>query len=271
MPDIDSSNPAPLLDVRDLKVHYPSHAGMIGRRGGVVRAVDGVSFSVAAGETVGLVGESGSGKTTVGRAIIKLAPITSGSIFWEGRDVTSLGEREFRPFRRHIQMIFQDPFGSLNPRLIVGAIVGEALEIHFPEMTRAMRRERVGRLLKQVGLEPGHASRYPHEFSGGQRQRIGIARALAVEPRLIICDEPVSALDVSVQAQIINLLQDLQEQLGLAYLFIGHDLGVVEHISRRVLVMSRGEVVEAGTCEDIYRRPRHEYTRKLLAAVPTLN
>jgi len=260
----------PLLEVKDLKVHYPSPGGFLGRRGEPIRAVDGISFSIDPGETVGLVGESGSGKTTVGRAIIKLAPITDGFVIWENQDITSLEEKTFRPFRKHIQMIFQDPYGSLNPRLTVESIVGEAFEIHFPEMRRAERQVRVAELLKQVGLLPEHARRYPHEFSGGQRQRIGIARALAVRPRLIICDEPVSALDVSVQAQIINLLQDLQEQLDLAYLFIGHDLGVVEHVSDRVLVMNEGKIVESGTCEEIYRNPQHPYTNKLLAAVPTL-
>ncbi len=260
----------PLLEVRDLKVYYSSFGGLLGRHENLIKAVDGVSFLVKPGETVGLVGESGSGKTTVGRAIIKLAPVTAGFIFWEGKEISSLDEKTFRPYRKHIQMIFQDPYGSLNPRLTVELIVGEALEIHFPEMSRAERKERVVELLKQVGLRPEYTRRYPHEFSGGQRQRIGIARALAVNPRLIICDEPVSALDVSVQAQIINLLQDLQEQLGLAYLFIGHDLGVVEHISERVLVMNEGKIVESGTCDQIYQQPKHPYTQKLLAAVPVL-
>ena len=261
----------PLLEVRDLKVHYPSRSSLLMGVKSVVRAVDGVSFSVAAGETAGLVGESGSGKTTVGRAIIRLTPITAGTIMWEGRNISSLDENAFRPYRKHIQMIFQDPYGSLNPRLPIESIVGEALEIHFPEMSRAQRRERVDGLLKQVGLKPDHARRYPHEFSGGQRQRIGIARALAVNPRLIICDEPVSALDVSVQAQIINLLQDLQEALGLAYLFIGHDLGVIEHVSDRVVVMQQGVIVESGSREEIYQKPKHPYTQKLIAAVPTLS
>jgi len=259
-----------LLEVRDLKVHYPSRSGFFFGIKNVVRAVDGVSFSIGEGETVGLVGESGSGKTTVGRAIIRLAPITDGAVIWEGRDVTRLEEGDFRPLRKHIQMIFQDPYGSLNPRLTIESIVGEALAIHFPKMSRADRRDRVTQLLRQVGLQPEHARRYPHEFSGGQRQRIGIARALAVSPRLIICDEPVSALDVSVQAQIINLLQDLQQELKLAYLFIGHDLGVVEHVSDRVLVMQHGEIVEAGSRDEIYRKPKHPYTQKLLAAVPSL-
>ncbi|MCC7518115.1 MAG: ABC transporter ATP-binding protein [Verrucomicrobiae bacterium] len=260
---------APLLEVRGLKVHYRARGGAF-VRGDVVRAVDGVSFTIGEGETVGLVGESGSGKTTVGRAIVKLAPVTAGAIFWRGEEISALSEKAFRPHRRHIQMIFQDPYGSLNPRLPVEAIVGEALEIHFPEMGRGARRERVAALLRQVGLPPEHMARYPHEFSGGQRQRLGIARALAVEPRLILCDEPVSALDVSVQAQIVNLLQDLQDQLGLAYLFIGHDLGVIEHVSHRVLVMCEGKIVEQGSREEIYRHPRHAYTRRLLAAVPSV-
>jgi len=260
----------PLLEVRDLQVHYPVRGGLLSRVQSVVKAVDGVSFEILPGETVGLVGESGSGKTTVGRALVKLAPVTTGTILWQERDVTHLSEAEFRPLRKQIQMIFQDPFGSLNPRLTIGAIVGEALEIHFPELDSAKREARVTELLKQVGLQPEHSRRYPHEFSGGQRQRIGIARALAVNPRLIVCDEPVSALDVSVQAQIINLLQDLQEQLGLAYLFIGHDLGVVQHMSDRVLVMNEGKIVESGDCNSIYRSPKHPYTQKLLAAVPTI-
>jgi len=266
----NSESKTPLLEVQDLKVHYPIEGGLLSRTKNIVRAVDDVSFKVAPRETVGLVGESGSGKTTVGRAIVKLAPITAGTILWEGKDITHMSEKEFRPFRKEIQMIFQDPYGSLNPRLTIETIIGEALEIHFPQMSLADRRDRVRELLKQVGLLPEHARRYPHEFSGGQRQRIGIARALAVSPRLIICDEPVSALDVSVQAQIINLLQDLQEQLGLAYLFIGHDLGVIEHISDRVLVMNAGKIVESGSREEIYKNPKDPYTRKLLAAVPTI-
>jgi peptide/nickel transport system ATP-binding protein/oligopeptide transport system ATP-binding protein len=265
-----SDSSSPLLTVENLMVHYPVGHHFFWQEPEVVKAVDGVTFDIQPGETVGLVGESGSGKTTVGRAIIKLAPITHGSISWEGIDVTPMGDTEFRPYRKHIQMIFQDPYGSLNPRLTVESIVGEALEIHFPELSRADRQARVVQLLEQVGLKADHARRYPHEFSGGQRQRIGIARALAVSPRLIICDEPVSALDVSVQAQIINLLQDLQEQLGLAYLFIGHDLGVIEHVSNRVLVMHDGKIVESGSCEDIYRQPKDPYTQKLLAAVPSL-
>ena len=259
-----------LLEVHNLRTWFPVTSGLLRRHTDDVKAVDDVSFTVEEGTTVGLVGESGSGKTTVGRTILKLAPATSGRISFAGRDILPLSEREFRPLRREMQMIFQDPFGSLNPRLSIFSIVGEPLEIHFPEMTRAERRERVAELLRQVGLKPEMMTRYPHEFSGGQRQRIGIARALAVKPRFIVCDEPVSALDVSVQAQIVNLLQDLQEELGLTYLFIAHDLAVVEHISDHVLVMYQGKIVESASAEAIYADPQHEYTRKLLAAVPKL-
>jgi peptide/nickel transport system ATP-binding protein/oligopeptide transport system ATP-binding protein len=214
------------------------------------------------------VGESGSGKSTIGKTILKLVQATSGNILFEGRDILPLTEDEFRPLRREIQMIFQDPFGSLNPRHTILQIVGEALEIHFPAMSRRDRRERVSELMRQVGLKPEMMERYPHEFSGGQRQRIGIARALAVKPKFIVCDEPVSALDVSVQAQIVNLLQDLQDELGLTYLFIAHDLAVVEHVSDHVLVMYHGKIVESASAEAIYENPQHEYTRKLLAAAP---
>ncbi len=260
----------PLLEVKDLRTWFPVFGGVFRQRVGEIRAVDGVSFSVEPGRTVGLVGESGSGKTTVGRTILKLIPATSGSVGFAGRDILPLGEREFRPMRREMQMIFQDPFGSLNPRFTVGEIVAEALDIHFPKMSRGDRRERVAELLRLVGLRPEMMARYPHEFSGGQRQRIGIARALAVEPKFIVCDEPVSALDVSVQAQIVNLLQDLQAQFGIAYLFIAHDLAVVEHISDHVLVMHRGKIVESAPAGEIYNNPRHDYTKSLLAAVPQL-
>jgi len=260
----------PLLEVHNLQTWFPVTSGLLRRHTDDVKAVDDVSFTVEEGTTVGLVGESGSGKTTVGRTILKLTPATGGRISFGGRDILPLSEREFRPLRREMQMIFQDPFGSLNPRLSIYAIVAEPLEIHFPEMTRAERRERVAELLRQVGLKPEMMARYPHEFSGGQRQRIGIARALAVKPRFIVCDEPVSALDVSVQAQIVNLLQDLQEELGLTYLFIAHDLAVVEHISNHVLVMYRGKIVESASAEAIYADPQHDYTKKLLAAVPKL-
>jgi peptide/nickel transport system ATP-binding protein/oligopeptide transport system ATP-binding protein len=258
-----------LLEVRNLKVWFPIRTGVFRRHTDDVKAVDGVSFSIEPGTTVGLVGESGSGKTTIGRALLKLYPATAGEVLMEGRDLLSMPEREFRPYRRRMQMIFQDPFGSLNPRLSIFQIVGEALEIHFPAMSREDRRARVAELLRQVGLQPEMMERYPHEFSGGQRQRIGIARALAVKPEFIVCDEPVSALDVSVQAQIVNLLQDLQDELGLTYLFIAHDLAVVEHISDQVLVMYHGKIVESAPAEQIYESPQHEYTKKLLAAVPT--
>jgi peptide/nickel transport system ATP-binding protein/oligopeptide transport system ATP-binding protein len=258
----------PLLEVRNLKVWFPIRTGVFRRHTDDVKAVDGVSFSIEKGTTVGLVGESGSGKTTIGRALLKLYPATAGEVLYEGTDVLPMRESEFRPYRRRMQMIFQDPFGSLNPRLSIVQIVGEALEIHFPEMSREDRRARVAELMKQVGLKPEMMERYPHEFSGGQRQRIGIARALAVKPDFIVCDEPVSALDVSVQAQIVNLLQDLQDELGLTYLFIAHDLAVVEHISDHVLVMYHGKIVESASAEQIYENPQHDYTKKLLAAVP---
>jgi len=258
----------PLLEVKNLKTWFPVYGGVLRRHIDDVKAVDDVSFTVEAGTTVGLVGESGSGKTTVGRTILKLVPATGGEILFDGKNILSMPENEFRPLRRDIQMIFQDPFGSLNPRMTILNIVGEALEIHFPAMNAADRRERVAELLRQVGLQPDMIGRYPHEFSGGQRQRIGIARALAVKPKFIVCDEPVSALDVSVQAQIVNLLQDLQEELNLTYLFIAHDLAVVEHVSDHVLVMYRGKIVESASSEAIYENPQHDYTKKLLAAVP---
>jgi oligopeptide transport system ATP-binding protein len=260
----------PLLEVENLCTFFPVLGGVMRRKVGDIRAVDDVTFSIEAGKTVGLVGESGSGKTTVGRSILKLIPATSGRVKFQGRDILSMSERQFRPLRRRMQMIFQDPYGSLNPRFTIGEIVAEALEIHFPEMSRPDRSHRVAELLNLVGLKPDMMRRYPHEFSGGQRQRIGIARALAVKPDFIVCDEPVSALDVSVQAQIVNLLQDLQEQFGIAYLFIAHDLAVVEHISDHVLVMHRGKIVESASAEAIYQDPRHEYTKTLLAAVPSI-
>ena len=258
----------PLLEVKNLRTWFPVLGGVFRRHVDDIKAVDDVSFSIEPGTTVGLVGESGSGKSTIGKTILKLVTATSGQVLFEGRDVLPMGEDEFRPLRREMQMIFQDPFGSLNPRHTIFQIVGEALEIHFPAMDRNARRERVSELMKQVGLKPEMMERYPHEFSGGQRQRIGIARALAVKPKFIVCDEPVSALDVSVQAQIVNLLQDLQEELGLTYLFIAHDLAVVEHVSDHVLVMYRGKIVESASAEAIYENPQHDYTRKLLAAVP---
>ena len=258
----------PLLEVKNLRTWFPVRTGVLRRHTDDVKAVDDVSFTVEAGTTVGLVGESGSGKSTIGKTILKLVPATGGQILFHGRNILPMTETEFRPLRREMQMIFQDPFGSLNPRHTIRQIVGEALEIHFPQMSSGDRRDRVAELMKQVGLEPGMMERYPHEFSGGQRQRIGIARALAVKPKFIVCDEPVSALDVSVQAQIVNLLQDLQAELGLTYLFIAHDLAVVEHVSDHVLVMYRGEIVESAPAEAIYENPQHDYTKKLLAAVP---
>ena len=260
----------PLLEVRDLKVHFPIYSGLLRRKTDSFKAVDGVSFSIPAGKTVGLVGESGSGKTTIGRTLVKLISPTSGTAFWKGTEILSMSEKEFRPLRRKIQYIFQDPFGSLNPRMTVGKIIGEALEIHFANLDRTQRADRVESLLQRVGLKGEMMHRHPHEFSGGQRQRIGIARALAVEPEFLICDEPVSALDVSVQAQIVNLLQDLQEELGLALLFIAHDLAVVEHISDFVLVLHRGKIVESGPARNVLEHPIDPYTRDLLAAVPSL-
>lgn len=258
----------PLLEVRHLKTYFPIRTGVFRRHTDDVRAVDDVSFTVEKGTTVGLVGESGSGKSTIGKTLLKLVPATAGQVLLNGVDILPMPEGQFRPYRRQMQMIFQDPFGSLNPRHTIRQIVGEPLEIHFREMNGSQRQERVAELLRQVGLKPEMMDRYPHEFSGGQRQRIGIARALAVKPEFIVCDEPVSALDVSVQAQIVNLLQDLQEELNLTYLFIAHDLAVVEHISDHVLVMYRGKIVESASAEAIYENPQHEYTRKLLAAVP---
>ena len=261
----------PLLEVRDLKVHFPVQHSLFSRAKAFVKAVDGVSFALAPGETLGLVGESGCGKTTLGRAVIRLIELTSGRIFFEGEDITNLNGAALRDRRRAFQMIFQDPFGSLNPRMTVEQIIGEALDIHELAKDTEARRKRIHGLLDGVGLSAGQAQRYPHEFSGGQRQRIGIARALAVEPKLIVCDEPVSALDVSVQAQIINLLQDLQRERGIAYLFVAHDLAVVEHISRRVLVMYLGVVVELADARSITAAPKHPYTQALISAVPVVD
>ena len=262
---------ASLLEVRDLKVHFPVKHGLFRRAKEFVRAVDGVSFSLGAGETLGLVGESGCGKTTLGRAVVRLIEPTAGSVHFQGEEITGLSEAKLRPQRRGFQMIFQDPIGSLNPRMTVERIVGEALDIHRLASDAAARKRRIGELLEAVGLSATQAQRYPHEFSGGQRQRIGIARALAVEPKLIVCDEPVSALDVSVQAQIVNLLQDLQKERGLSYLFVAHDLAVVEHISQRVLVMYLGRVVECAPSQTIVRAPKHPYTQALVSAVPVMD
>ena len=261
----------PLLEVQNLSVHFPVKQGVFARASGSVKAVEDVSLTVGAGEAVGLVGESGCGKTTLGRAILRLIEPTGGSVRFDGEDITALPAKELRARRRQFQMIFQDPFSSLNPRLTVGQSIGEALDIHRLTPDRAARTARIGELLRSVGLAPEHAERYPHEFSGGQRQRIGIARALAVEPRLIVCDEPVSALDVSVQAQVINLLQDLQRDRGLAYLFISHDLAVVEHLCQRVVVMYLGRVVETGNTREVCRAPKHPYTQALLSAGPVMD
>ncbi|HEV3091931.1 MAG TPA: dipeptide ABC transporter ATP-binding protein [Candidatus Cybelea sp.] len=256
-----------LLEVKDLFKYFPIHAGLTSRHVADVRAVDGVSFTIEAGETLGLVGESGSGKTTIGRLLLRLLAATKGEIFFEGRDVLKLSRSDIRRLRREIQIIFQDPFASLNPRMSIAEIVGEPLRIHGLASGKEIE-GRVRELLATVGLQPYHANRYPHEFSGGQRQRIGIARALAVNPRFIVCDEPVSALDVSIQAQVINLLEDLQAQLKLTYLFIAHDLSVVRHISTRVAVMYVGKIVELADRDELYQNPLHPYTQALLSAIP---
>ena len=257
----------PLLSVRDLKVHFPLRGGFLGGKRGAVRAVDGVSFDVFPGETLALVGESGCGKTTTGRAVLRLVDATAGTITFDGTDVRALGSEPLRKLRRQMQIVFQDPFSSLNPRMTVGATIGEGLIIHRLAEGAAIG-ARVRQLLDEVGLRPDYVSRYPHELSGGQRQRVGIARALAVEPRFIVCDEPVSALDVSVQAQVINLLQDLQRDRGLAYLFIAHDLSVVEQVADRVAVMYLGKIVETAPGESLYAEPLMPYTQALLSAVP---
>ncbi len=263
----------PLLDVRDLKVWFPVHAGVLLRKVGDVKAVDGVSFAVGEGETLGLVGESGCGKTTVGKAVLRLVEITGGTISFRTKagpvaDLAALGPGAMRPLRSEIQMIYQDPYSSLNPRWTVGETVAEPLTVHRREMTAKERADRVAWLLEKVGLTAEQAHRYPHEFSGGQRQRVGIARALSTSPRLLIADEPVSALDVSIRAQVLNLLQDLQQEFGLTYLFIAHDLSVVEHLSQRIAVMYLGNLCEIGPAREVCREPLHPYTRALLSAVP---
>jgi len=256
-----------LLEVHDLRVHFPARRAGLGGRRGVIRAVDGISFHVRAGETLGLVGESGCGKSTTARAILNLVPVTGGQVLWEGQRIDQLSPAEMRPHRRGLQMIFQDPFASLNPRMTVGRTIAEPMQIFglHPPQDRPLE---VLRLMELVGLNPRSVNRYPHEFSGGQRQRIGIARALAVQPKLIVCDEPVSALDVSIQAQVINLLMELQQRLGLAYVFISHDLAVVRHIADRIGVMYLGRLMELADSRRLYEQPRHPYTQALLASIP---
>ena len=263
-----STNPAnTLLDVRDLTVHYPIRKGLFGRRTGQVHAADGVSFRIAEGETLGLVGESGCGKSSTAKAILKLVEPTSGEIAWRGERIESLSTARMRPFRRELQAVFQDPYSSLNPRMRAADIVSEPIR-NFESASEAEIRDRVAALFDRVGLRADQMVKYPYEFSGGQRQRLGIARALAPKPRLIVCDEPVSALDVSVQAQVINLLMDLQQEFGLSYLFVAHDLAVVEHISHRVAVMYLGWIVEIADTASLFERPQHPYTVALLSAVP---
>ena len=262
-----------ILEVKDLKVHFPIYGGVFLKKVGEVKAVDGVSFSINRGETFGLVGESGCGKTTVGKAIMHLNNVTAGEIVFhlteqESIDLGKLTKKELRPYKSNLQMIFQDPYSSLNPRMSVNDIVKEPLLIHYKNMSKKEVDDRVLWLLEKVGLQAEYANRYPHEFSGGQRQRIGFARALATNPKFIIADEPVSALDVSIQAQVINLLQDLQEEFGLTYLFIAHDLSVVEHISNRIGVMYLGNIVEIGNGDEVYHSPLHPYSKALLSAVP---
>jgi oligopeptide transport system ATP-binding protein len=262
------STEAPLVEVRGLRTWFPVRSGVVNRVVGHVRAVDGVDLVIHEGETLGLVGESGCGKSTLGRSILRLVEPTAGEVYFEGKDVLRLSRRAMRRMRRKMAMIFQDPFASLDPRQTVGDILGEALDIHHLAPDARRRKERVKELLNLVGLSTDFSNRYPHEFSGGQRQRIGIARALAVDPSFIVCDEPISALDVSIQAQIINLLEQLQEKFRLTYLFIAHDLSVVKHISDRIAVMYVGKIVEISPAGDLYRRPKHPYTASLLSAIP---
>jgi oligopeptide transport system ATP-binding protein len=267
-PEGGTGKPRTLIATDRIAKYFPVQTGWLGRPGRFLRAVDGVSLRVRRGETMGLVGESGCGKSTLGRLMLRLLDPTFGRVIFDGQDVTTRSQRQLRPLRRRMQIIFQDPYSSLNPRMTVREIVGEAIRIHKLAKTRADEEARTIELLEEVGMRPDAMNRYPHEFSGGQRQRIGIARALAVQPDFIVCDEPISALDVSIQAQIVNLLVELQERLGLAYLFVSHDLKVVEHVSHRVAVMYLGKIVEQATAETLYAASRHPYTRALLAAVP---
>jgi oligopeptide/dipeptide ABC transporter ATP-binding protein len=273
-PDRDAQRPLPpgqpLVEVRDLRTHFPIRRGVLARTVGYVKAVDGVSFDIAPGKTLGLVGESGCGKTTVGRTILRLIERTSGSVKYRGQDFFAYKGEELRRLRRHMQIVFQDPVSSLNPRMTVGNIIGEPIEVHGIAKGKE-RRDLVAGLLARVGLDPSYALRYPHEFSGGQRQRIGIARALALSPDFIVCDEPVSALDVSIQSQILNLLDDLQRERNIAYLFIAHNLAVVEHFSDEVAVMYLGRIVEKASRDELYSNPKHPYTMALLSAVPETN
>ncbi|MCD4831293.1 MAG: ATP-binding cassette domain-containing protein [Anaerohalosphaeraceae bacterium] len=262
------TNQQKLLNVENLKVWFPVRRGLFRKTVGHIRAVDGVSFDIAQGKTLGLVGESGCGKTTAARSIINLIPATSGRVRFDGRNIAKAGRKELHKIRREISIIFQDPYSSLNPRMTVGSIIGEPLKVHNIASGSELT-DRVESLLKRVGLSPAHINRYPHEFSGGQRQRIGIARALCLEPKLVICDEPVSALDVSIQSQIMNLLKDLQDEFGLTYLFIAHDLAVVEFVSDFVAVMYLGKIVESASAEEIYKNPLHPYTKMLLSAIPS--
>ena len=262
------STPEPLIRVQNLKKHFPITAGVFRRQVGTVKAVDGISFDLLPKETLGLVGESGCGKTTAGRTVLNLYTATEGKVYFGQTEVTALGGNQLRLMRQKMQMIFQDPQDSLNPRMTVGSIISEPLMEHT-KASGSQRTERVEELLQAVGLNAKYMNRYPHEFSGGQRQRIGVARALALNPEFIICDEPIAALDVSIQAQVVNLLEDLQEKFGLTYLFISHDLGMIRHIARRVAVMYLGHIVEIATSQDLYRRPQHPYTQALLSAVPT--
>lgn len=264
-----NGTPETLLEVRGLEMHFPISRGIVFQRQvGAIKAVDGISFDLYAGETLGLVGESGCGKSTTGRAILQLHRPTNGSVKFEGKELTESTGEDLRKMRRRMQMIFQDPYASLNPRMTVGSIIGEPLEVHSIGSNKKDRQERVQELLKTVGLNPYFVNRYPHEFSGGQRQRIGVARALAVEPSFIVADEPISALDVSIQAQVINLMEDLQSEMNLTYLFIAHDLSVVRHIADRIAVMYLGKIVELAGRDELYADPKHPYTQALLSAVP---